>query len=87
MAHTKQAHKRIKQDLVRTEVNRTQRSRMRTFVKNLETAIKNGTKKDIPTAFKAAMSEMHKCARKGVISKGSANRKISRLAARIKKAS
>ncbi|MDD9912723.1 MAG: 30S ribosomal protein S20 [Alphaproteobacteria bacterium] len=87
MAHTIQARKRIRQDSARNEANAMMRSRVRTFVKNLETAIEAGAKDQITTAFKAAMSELHKAARKGVLSSGAVNRKVSRLAASIKRAS
>ena len=87
MAHTVQARKRIRQNQKRAEQNTTQRSRMRTFIKKLEQAIDAGEKDVISPAFQNAMRELHKCARKGVVSKGAANRKISRLAAAVRRAS
>jgi small subunit ribosomal protein S20 len=61
----------------------TQKSRMRTSVKKLETTIASGAREDIATQFKQAMSQLSKMARKGLVSKGAAARKISRMAARI----
>lgn len=83
MANSKQARKRIRQIETRTEHNRTLRSRVRTYVKKFETALQSGDKKEIGTAFTQAMSELHKSASKGIMSKNTASRKISRLAARI----
>ena len=44
MANHKSAEKRIRQTLRRTEVNRARVSRIRTFVKKVETAIESGDK-------------------------------------------
>lgn len=85
MAHTSQARKRIRQDEARNAANRAARSRLRTTVKKSETAIAEQDKPAVATTFKNVMSELHRAARKGLISRGSANRKISRLAARIAK--
>ncbi len=84
MAHTVQARKRIRQDLARNEANSARRARIRTFVKKAESLIAQGDKEQIPTAFQAAMRELHQGARLNIISTGMANRKISRLAARIR---
>ena len=85
MAHSKQAQKRIRRTAQQTEVNSQRRSRIRTFVKKAEVAIAAGDKTSIPAAFKAAMSELQRGVTKGVVNKRAAGRKISRLAARIKK--
>lgn len=84
MANTKSAIKKAKQDVVRTERNRAARSRMRSAVREAtETSAKGQKKEGALAAFKSAMSELHKAVRKGVMSKQTAGRKISRLAARI----
>ena len=85
MAHTAQARKRIRQDAARNAANRAERSKLRTFVKRAEAAIESADKAVIPAAFKNVMSELHKAARKGLMSRGAADRKLSRLAARIAK--
>lgn len=84
MAHTKQQRKRIRQDSVRNAANTIVRSKLRSTVKQLETTVAAGKKDGVADAFKAAMSQLAKSARKGVISKGAAARKVSRLAARVK---
>ena len=84
MAHTAQQQKRIRQDKQRTALNTTQKSRMRSTVKKLETGIAAGDKANIGTLFQQAMSQLAKSARKGLTSRKAAARKISRMAARIK---
>ncbi len=87
MANSPQARKRIRQTERRTQVNRARRSEMRTTVKKSETAIAAGDKQAIGGTFQQAMSALHKAVKNGIISKNAASRKISRLAARIAKAS
>lgn len=84
MAHHKSAQKRIRQTARRTEVNGARRSRIRTFIKNVESAILSGNKQEAATAFKAAEPEIMRGVSKGVIKKETASRKVSRLAQRIK---
>ena len=84
MAHTNQQRKRIRQDSKRNTANTGLKSRIRTFVKKFETAVTGSDTVSIGDSFKAAMSELAKGARKGTISKGSAARKVSRMAARVR---
>lgn len=84
MAHTNQQRKRIRQDAKRYAANSAGRSRVQTFVKGFESALKSGDKTAIATTFKTAMSELSKAAQNGAINRHAAARKISRLAGRIK---
>ena len=84
MANHKSAEKRIRQTERRTEINRNRVSRIRTFVKKVETAISSGNKAEAAEAFKAAQPEMMRGASKGVLHKNTVSRKLSRLSARIK---
>ena len=84
MAHHKSALKRIRQTERRTEENRTRRSRIRTFVKKVESAILSGNKSDAQTAFQLAEPEIMRGVSKGVIKKETASRKVSRLSQKIK---
>ncbi len=84
MAHHKSALKRIRQTERRTEENRTRRSRIRTFVKKVESAIMSGNKSDAQTAFQLAEPEIMRGVSKGVIKKETASRKVSRLSQKIK---
>ena len=84
MANTASARKRIRQTERRTERNQARRSRMRTFVKKVETAIASGDKAGAVEALREAQPEMQRAATKGVAHLNTISRKISRLSARIK---
>lgn len=85
MAHNKSAKKRIRQTVRRTAVNRARMSRVRNFVKSVETAIATGDKSAAQAALKAAQPEIQRGATKDVIHRNTASRKLSRLSARIRK--
>ncbi len=84
MAHTVSAKKRIRQTERRTLRNKARTSRIRTFVRKVEEAVRSGDKKAAESAFKAMMPEMHKGVTKGLLHKNTVARKLSRLSARIK---
>ncbi len=84
MANTASARKRIRQTLKRTVRNQARKSRMRTFVKKVETAIASGDKTAAAEALRSAQPEMQRAAGKGVIHANTVARKLSRLSARIK---
>jgi small subunit ribosomal protein S20 len=83
MPHHKSAEKRLRQTEKRTVVNRARMSRVRTFVKKVETAIASGDKAAAQSAFQSAQPELHRATTKGVLHKNTVARKLSRLAARI----
>ena len=84
MANTASARKRIRQTAKRTARNTARKSRMRTFIQMVETAIAGGNKDAAAEAFRAAQPEMQRAAGKGVIHANTVGRKLSRLSARIK---
>jgi small subunit ribosomal protein S20 len=84
MAQHKSAKKRIRQTERRTAVNRARVSRVRNFMKKLETAIASGDKSAAQAAFKEAQPEIQRGVRTGVLQRNTASRKLSRLNARIK---
>ncbi len=84
MANTSSAKKRVRRDERRTEVNRARRSRIRTFVKRVQTAIESNDKEAAQAAFVAAEPEIMRGVTRGVLHRNTASRKVSRLAARIK---
>lgn len=85
MANHKSAKKRIRQTESRTEVNGARRSRVRTFIKKVETAIAAGDKVAAQAAFQAAQPEMMRGAQVGVMDKNTMSRKLSRFSAAIKR--
>jgi small subunit ribosomal protein S20 len=84
MAHHKSAKKRIRQTARRNEVNTARMSRIRTFIKKVEAAIASGNASDAQNALKQAQPEIMRGVTKGVLSLGTASRKVSRLAGRVK---
>ena len=84
MANTASARKRIRQTERRTERNQARKSRMRTFVKKVETALASGNKEAAATALREAQPEMQRAAGKGVTHANTVARKLSRLSARVK---
>ncbi len=84
MAHHRSAKKRIRQTERRTIVNRTRVSRIRTFLKKVETAIAAGNKDEAMAAFRTAQPVLMSGVNKGVVHRNTVARKLSRLSARIK---
>ncbi|MFG1477046.1 30S ribosomal protein S20 [Xanthobacter sp. V4C-4] len=87
MANTPSAKKAARKIERRTEVNRSRRSRVRTYLRKLEDALTAGDPAAASAAFKAAEPEIMRAVTKGVLPKNTASRKVSRLAARVRKLS
>jgi small subunit ribosomal protein S20 len=87
MANTPGAKKAIRKIERRTEVNKARRSRVRTFVRKFEEALAGGDLSVARVAFVEAQSELMRAVGKGVVHKNTGSRKVSRLAAQLKKAS
>ncbi|MDJ0613205.1 MAG: 30S ribosomal protein S20 [Rhizobiaceae bacterium] len=85
MANTVSAKKAVRKIARRTEVNKARRSRMRTYIRKVEEAIAGGDKDAAAAALKAAQPEIMRSVTKGVLKKNTAARKVSRLAAGVKK--
>ena len=85
MANTAQSKKRARQNERRAEVNKSRRSRIRTFLRKVEEAISNGDKSAASAALTAVQPELMRGVSKGIFHKNTAARKMSRLSARIKK--
>ncbi|MHC2003213.1 30S ribosomal protein S20 [Methylobacterium sp. CM6241] len=84
MANTVSAKKMTRKIAKRTAVNRSRRSRMRTFLRKVEEAISGGDPSVALTALRAAEPEIMRAAQHGIVHKNNASRKVSRLAARVK---
>jgi len=83
MANTPQAKKRIRRNTNRALINHSRVSRIRTFIKQVESAIASGKKAEAAEALKAVQPEMARGVARGVIHKNTAARKISRLSKRV----
>ena len=83
MANTSSAKKATRKIARRTAVNKTRRSRVRTFIRKVEEALAAGDNA-AEAAFQAAQPELMRAATKGVLHRNTASRKVSRLAQRLK---
>lgn len=83
MANTPQARKRIRRNDRRAEINGNRVSRIRSFVKKVESAIAGGDKQEAQTALAAAQPELARGVARGVVHKNTASRKLSRLTKRV----
>jgi small subunit ribosomal protein S20 len=83
MANTPQARKRIRRNEARAEINGARVSRIRSFVKKVETALASGDKAAAQTALQQAQPELARGVARGVVHKNTAARKMSRLTKRV----
>ena len=83
MANSPSAKKRARQADRRTVVNKARRSRVRTFIRKVEEAITSGDQGAALEALRAAQPEIMRGARKGILHRNTASRKVSRLHNRI----
>jgi small subunit ribosomal protein S20 len=79
------AEKRVRKTERRTAVNKNRKSQIRTAVRKVEEALAAGNQQAATTALKTAEPQIMRGVSKGVIHKNAASRKVSRLAARLKK--
>ena len=83
MANTPQAKKRIRRNAKRAEINHSRISRIRTFIKAVESAIASGEKTGAAEALKKVQPEIARGVARGVVQKNTAARKMSRLSKRV----
>jgi small subunit ribosomal protein S20 len=84
MANIRSAAKAARKAKRRESVNVARKSRVRTFVRNVEEAIASGDSKAAVEALRAAQPEIIRGANKRIIHKRAAARKVSRLTRRVK---
>ena len=87
MANTKSALKAVRQIERRTQRNKVRRTRLRSTVRQVEEAIATGDQTAAAAALKVAQPVIIRTGQAGVIHKNTASRKVSRLAAQIKRMS
>jgi small subunit ribosomal protein S20 len=83
MANTPQAKKRIRRNARRELINHGRVSRIRTFIKAVESAVAAGRKDEAAEALRKAQPEMARGVARGVLHRNTASRKFSRLAKRV----
>ena len=86
MANHTSAKKRIRRNDRRAAINGARMSRIRTFIKKVETALATGDAVAAREALRVAQPEIQRGVTRGVLHRNTASRKISRLAARVKAA-
>lgn len=84
MANIKSAIKRIRTSETRRQNNKSRISRVRTFIKKVETALQAGDATEAKTALQALQPEIQRSAAKGAMHKNTAARTISRLSGHVK---
>ena len=85
MANIKSAKKRILVTETKTARNKAIKSRVKTYVKKVETAVAENNKEAASAALLEAISEINKAASKVVYHKNTAARKVSRLTKAVNK--
>lgn len=85
MANTPGSKKAVRKIARRTEVNKARRSRVRTYLRKFEEAVAAGDAGAAKSAFVEAQSELMRAVSKGVVHKNTGSRKVSRLAAQLRK--
>jgi small subunit ribosomal protein S20 len=83
MPNIASAKKRMRQDAVRRDRNRTRRSKLRTSLRKLNEAIESGDMDSVRESWREAQSMLDRTAQSGVIHRNLAARKKARLSRRI----
>ena len=84
MANIKSAIKRARQTIQRRATNMAARSRLRTAIKNVLSAVEAGQKEEAVSNLKVAVPVIDAMVNKGIIHRNKAARHKSQLNARVK---
>ncbi len=82
MPNHKSAEKRVRQSEKRRAINRGHRTKVRTYIKKLRTALDSGSQQDVAQILPEAISVIDKSVQKGVLHANAAARYKSRLTVR-----
>lgn len=83
MANHKSSEKRARQTVIKTERNRFYKTRIKNITKSVLSAVELADKEKAAEAMKTANQYFHHCVSKGVLAKGTAARKVSRLQLKV----
>jgi small subunit ribosomal protein S20 len=83
MPNTKSAERRMRNSARKQLRNRSVTSRLKSMEKRYNAALKAGKKEEATVALREAISTFDKAVKGGVIPRGAANRKKSRLTLRL----
>jgi small subunit ribosomal protein S20 len=88
MANHSSTEKAIRKTVKKAAINKSRRTRVRTYIKKVVTAVESSSGGDeAKKNLVVLQSEMMRAVSKGLIKKNTASRKISRLAKKVKLAS
>lgn len=79
MANIKSAKKRIDVARKKTELNKANKTAIKTYIKKFEIALENGNIDEAKELLKVVDKKLKKAAHKNVLHKNSASRKLSSL--------
>ncbi len=85
MANIKSAKKRILVINKKTEVNKSRKSEIKTFIKKFEAAINEGNVEKAKGYLTVCEKKLYQAAAKNTIHKNAASRKVSRLTLKLNK--
>tara|TARA_A100001011_G_scaffold242336_1_gene250343 strand:- start:83 stop:334 length:252 start_codon:yes stop_codon:yes gene_type:complete len=83
MPNTKSAIRRVRRVKKQTQVNRIRKSKYKNAIKQMDLLIKLKNKEKAKKYFPKFQSILMQVAKSGVVSKGKASRKISRISKKI----
>jgi small subunit ribosomal protein S20 len=83
MANTPSAKKAARKITRRTAINKSRRSKMRTYLRKVEEAVASGDSTAALSALRDAEPIVMRAAQNGIIHKNTASRKVSRLNKRV----
>jgi small subunit ribosomal protein S20 len=86
MPNHKSAEKRMRQNQKRREINRGNRTKVRTYIKKLRSVLESGKADEIKLVLPEAISVIDKSVQKGVLHANAAARYKSRLTVRANQA-
>jgi small subunit ribosomal protein S20 len=86
MPNHKSAEKRVRQNEKRRDINRSHRTRLRTSIKKLRSALAGGEAELLGTLLPETISKIDKAVQKGVLHRNAAARHKSRLTTRVNQA-
>jgi small subunit ribosomal protein S20 len=84
MANHVSSLKRARQTIVKTTINRANKSKLRGTLRTMREAIAAGDKNTITAVYRSTVSVLDKSVQKGVLHKNTASRYKARLNARVK---
>jgi small subunit ribosomal protein S20 len=86
MPNHESAEKRVRQSARRRDINQGNRTRLRTSIKKLRSALTAGNAKESGSLLPTTVSEIDKAVQKGVLHRNTAARYKSRLTVRVNQA-